>query len=468
MKKNDTVTVKIEDVTNLGFGVAKPEGKVLFVSGTVTGDVARVKIIKLTSSYMVGKLIELIEASPIRLPDGSSRCSIESCQGCAYKLISYDDELRLKEDSVKAIFKKAGLDNIKTEPIVASPSSQYYRNKAQYPVSVDTRGNYLIGFYKPKSHTVCEAAACPLAPKEFPPILEELRSFFEKHKLTVYDEEKGTGLIRHIYLRRGQASGEILLTLVLTSKKLPASEELVARLTEKFPEIVGILINVNSKNTNVILGEEYITVYGRDYIVDTLSGVKLKLTAPSFYQVNHDAAELLYAKAKELANPQKSDTLLDLYCGAGSIGLSMAKEAGRIIGIEIVESAVECAEYNKKLNGIENAAFFTGDAADVHGLLTRAEASLGEKITPDVIILDPPRAGCAEELLKYVSTLNPQRIVYISCNPATLARDISILAQFGFTTDSVTPVDLFPGTGHVESVVRLERRLENELRERMN
>ena len=256
--------------------------------------------------------------------------------------------------------------------------------------------------------------------------------------------------------------------MVLTSKKLSASEELVARLTKKFPEIVGILINVNFKNTNVILGEEYITVYGRDYIVDTLAGVKLKLTAPSFYQVNHDAAELLYAKAKELANPQKSDTLLDLYCGAGSIGLSMAKAAGRIIGIEIVESAVECAEYNKKLNGIENAAFFTGDAADAHGLLTRAEASLGEKIVPAVIILDPPRAGCAEELLKYVSTLNPQRIVYISCNPATLARDISILAQFGFTTDSVTPVDLFPGTGHVESVVRLERRLDNELRERMN
>ena len=229
-------------------------------------------------------------------------------------------------------------------------------------------------------------------------------------------------------------------------------------MTAKFPEIVGILINENKKNTNIILGEKYAILFGRDYIFDTLAGVKLKITAPSFYQVNHDCAEILYAKARELADLQGNDLLLDLYCGAGSIGLSMAKDCRELIGIEIVDSAVECARFNAENNGIENASFYTGDAKDTEKLLAPAEKIRGEKILPDVVIFDPPRAGSDEALLRHEASLSPRKIVYISCNPATLARDIVVLKELGYIGGTVTPVDMFPGTGHVESVVCLTRK----------
>ena len=454
MKKNDQFTAEIIDITNLGFGVAKIEGEVIFVSDAVTGDRVRAKIIKVGTSYSVARVEEYLSLSPLRC---EGRCENKLCKSCAYKLIGYEEEKKLKEESVRQIFKKAGLSDVKVLPLVGSPKTLSYRNKAQYPVALSKGGEYSIGFYAPKSHRVTEAADCALAPSIFGEINRVLRDFFKKHSITVYSEEGGDGLIRHIYLRRGEISGEILLTLVLNGSALPHSEELVKTVNERFPEVVGILLNENRKNTNVILGEKYTTLFGRDYIKDTLSGVELKISAPSFYQVNHGAAELLYAKAKELARLTGEELVLDLYCGAGSIGLSMAKECREVIGIEIVESAVECAKDNAKDNGIENASFYAGDASDAEGLLARAEALRGEKITPDVVILDPPRGGSTPELIKYVSKLNPSRIVYISCNPATLARDILEFKMYGFCTDSVTPFDLFPATGHVESLVCLQR-----------
>jgi 23S rRNA (uracil1939-C5)-methyltransferase len=285
-----------------------------------------------------------------------------------------------------------------------------------------------------------------------------LKDYFKEHSLSVYDEKSSRGLLRHVYLRRGEVSGEILLTLVINGEEIPHAEELVTNITERFPAVVGILLNVNTKNTNVILGDKYITLYGRDYIYDTLGGVELKISAPSFYQVNHDAAELLYKKAKELAAPTKYDTLLDLYCGAGSIGLSMADSVGELIGIEIVESAVLCARENAARAGIGNAKFYTGDASNIENLLKNAESELGKKIEPDIVVFDPPRAGCTEVLLNFVANLNPKRIVYISCNPQTLARDAKILSELGYNVGEVTPFDLFPMTGHVESVVCLEKR----------
>jgi 23S rRNA (uracil1939-C5)-methyltransferase len=253
----------------------------------------------------------------------------------------------------------------------------------------------------------------------------------------------------------------VLLTLVINGGSLPHGEELVSEIKEKFPEVVGILLNINRENTNIILGDAWRTLYGRDYIFDTLGGVTLKLTAPSFYQVNRQAADLLYAKAKELAKPTREDVLLDLYCGAGSIGLSMADQCGEVIGIEIVESAVECATYNAEINHIQNASFYAGDASEAKRILEPAEKKRGEKISPDIVVFDPPRGGTTKELISHVSTLKPSRIVYISCNPATLARDIVIFNKVGYFCDSVTPFDLFPMTGHVESVVCLERRLDN-------
>ena len=453
-KKNDLFEAEIIDITNLGFGVAKIDGKVVFVSDCVPGDVAKIRIIKVGSSYSVGRVEELIKASARRVED---RCENRLCHSCAYKCLSYEYEKSLKEESVRQIFKKNGLSEVEIMPLVCSPIERGYRNKAQYPISRDKNGRYLIGFYAPKSHRVTEAADCPLAPAIFKEIIEELRAFFEKHSISVYDEESGEGLLRHIYLRRGEISGEVLLTLVINGRSLPHSDELTARLTERFPELVGILLNLNCESTNVILGEEFITLWGRDYIFDTLGGVTLKITAPSFYQVNHSAAELLYAKAKELAKPTKDDLVLDLYCGAGSIGLSMADEAGEVIGIEIVESAVECAAFNAEINHIFNASFYAGDASDTRRILEPAERARGEKILPDIVILDPPRGGTTEELINHISTLNPTRIVYISCNPATLARDIVLFNKQGYYCDSVTPYDLFPMTGHVESVVCLTR-----------
>ncbi len=452
LKKNEVLTLEVYDITNLGFGVARAEGIVIFISDAVPGDTVEARIIKVASSYAVGRVEKYIRRSDMR-SDG--RCENGGCKSCAYKALSYEKELMHKEEGVRQIFKKAGLPEVRVAPIVGSPAERGYRNKAQYPIAMGKDGSYLIGFYAPKSHRVTEAACCPLAPECFPEILECCREFFAEKGLSVYDEQSGKGLLRHIYLRRGQVSGEVLLTLVINGDTLPCSEELAGRITERFPEVVGILLNVNKKDTNVVLGEKFITLAGRDYIFDTLAGVRLKITAPSFYQVNHGAAELLYAKARELASPTKNDLLLDLYCGAGSIGLSMARDCREVVGIEIVESAVECAKFNAEENGIDNASFYAGDAADAPSLLAPAEAKRGEPLRPDIVIFDPPRGGCDEELLKYVAALNPSRIVYISCNPQTLARDMVILKDLGYEGNEVTPFDLFPATGHVESVVCL-------------
>ncbi len=455
MKKNDILTVKIIDITNLGFGVARHCGEVIFVADTVTHDTVKVKIIKTASSYSVGRVEEFIEYSPLRT---ENRCKNSSCKSCAYRLIDYMEEKKIKEESVRQIFKKTGLTDIEVMPITGSPSVFGYRNKAQYPISLGKDGGYEIGFYAPKSHRVTEAAHCVLAPDIFGKINEMLRDFFKRYSLSVYDEESGAGLLRHIYLRRGEISGEVLLTLVINGDTLPHSAELCTEVTSKFPDVVGILLNINRENTNVILGDKFTTLYGRDYIFDTLCGVVLKITAPSFYQVNHGAAELLYAKAKELAALKDSDLLLDLYCGAGSIGLSMADGCSQLIGIEIVESAVECAKFNAKKNGIENAHFYAGDAKNTEKFLEKAEKERGEKIKPDVVVLDPPRGGSSEELLSYIASLSPERIVYISCNPSTLARDMKYISEFGYTGHRIYPFDLFPGTGHCECVVLLERK----------
>ena len=458
MKKNDIIELEINSITNLGFGVGRHDGLVVFVGGTVTGDVVLAKIIKLSSSYAVGRLEKFIKTSSVR---DSSRCNAKACQSCAYKHISYDYEKELKLTDVKTAFSKAGLDEVKIAELISSPKTTEYRNKAQYPISRDKNGEYVIGFYAPKSHRVTEARACPLAPCEFFEILNLLADFFKRHDISVYDEKNGKGLLRHVYLRRGEVSHEILLTLVINGKAIPQEKELAALIKEKFPAVVGILINENLADTNVILGEKFRAVYGRDYIYDTLCGVNLKISAPAFYQVNHDAADLLYKKARELACPTKDDVLLDLYCGAGSIGLSMAESVGELIGIEIIDSAVLCARENAKNNGIANAKFYTGDAKDTEKLLDNAEADLGKKIKPTIVVLDPPRAGCDEKLVKYVAKLSPKRVVYISCNPTTLARDCAIFKALGYDCGEVTAVDLFPATGHVESVVCLTRTFNN-------
>jgi 23S rRNA (uracil1939-C5)-methyltransferase len=453
-KKNQCVTVEINDITDLGFGVGRIDGAVVFVSDTVPGDVCEVKIIKVNKTYLVGRAEKYVVRSDKRV---CARCGERACKSCAYKNISYEYEASLKEDGVRRLFSTSALEGISTAPITVSPMEHRYRNKAQYPIAL-VDGKRRVGFFAPKSHRVTAISDCPLTPSVFSEICEELCRLFDEKNISVYDEESGNGLLRHIYIRRGEISEEVLVTVVINGSELPDESELVKRICEKFPSVVGILVNINRESTNVVLGNEYRTLFGRDHIYDTLSGVELKITAPSFYQVNHGSAELLYAKAKELAAPKKTDTLLDLFCGAGSIGLSMADSVGELIGVEIVDSAVECARENAHKCGIENAYFFTGDATETERLLANAERELGKKITPDIIVLDPPRAGCDERLIRFVSTLDAKRIVYISCNPKTLARDVVLFRELGYDTSIVYPFDLFPCTGHVESVVCLTRR----------
>lgn len=450
LRKNSIITVDIEDITDLGFGVAKYSGLVVFVQDTVPGDSAEVKVIKVNSSYAIARLEKLLLPSAQRTYD---RCTEAKCRACAYKAISYEHEATLKEEGVRRLFTPL---SIKTLPILKSVSQARYRNKAQYPITL-VGTEYQIGYFAPKTHRVCPITDCVLTPAIFSKIIDKCKEYFTKHKISVYDEESGKGLLRHVYLRRGELSGEVLFTLVINGDTIPNAADLIDGLKSVCPEIVGILLNVNKDNTNVILGDKFVTLYGRDYIYDTLCGVKLKISAPAFYQVNHDTAELLYREAMRLADPKCTDTLLDLYCGAGSIGLSMAHSVHELIGIEIIESAVLCARENAKNNGITNAHFFTGDAKSTEALLKNAERELGKKIEPDVIILDPPRAGLDPELISFASSLSPRKIVYISCNPKTLARDVKAFAELGYTANEVLPVDMFPGTGHVESLVCLRR-----------
>ncbi len=455
LKKNDIVELNIDGMTNLGFGVGHIDGMAVFIASGVTGDRVLAKIIKLSSSYAVGRIEKILEYSLSRC---EGRCHIKECTACAYKSISYQAELQIKKSDIEAFFRKAGLPHIEILDPIASPKLSEYRNKAQYPISVSKNGEYTVGFYAPKTHRVKEARECPLTPPVFADIINTLVEFFKKHKLSTYCEETGKGLLRHIYLRQAELSREIMLTLVINGTAIPDVEELASKLKERHKSIRSFVLNENTSKTNVILGKKSTVIYGDGKISDTLCGVRLMLTHDSFYQVNHSAAELLYAKARELASPQSDDTVLDLYCGVGSIGLSMADTAGKIIGIEIVDAAVQMAKTNAEINGFTSSEFHTGDATNAKKLLENAERERGEKIKPDIVILDPPRGGSSEELIEFVTELSPRKAIYISCNPATLARDVKIFEKFGYYTDKIQPVDLFPATGHCEAVCALYKK----------
>ena len=458
LRKNDLCRVEITELNNLGFGVGRVDGMVMFVSHAVDGDVVEARVVRVAAGYAVGRTERILSPSLHRVP---SPCAAKGCGGCAYLTVSAAHEAEIKRESVAAAFARAGV-SIRVNPLVTTGERYHYRNKAQYPVAAKKDGGVAIGFFAPKSHRVVEAEDCLLGDPAFSPILRCLHEWIDRYHIPPYREEDGSGLLRHIYLRAGKATGEILLVLVVNGAYLPREEELVAELREKFPAIVGILLNRNEADTNVICGEEYRTLWGKPYLRDVLCGVTLHLSPASFYQVNHDVAELLYRRARELAALRGDELLLDLFCGVGSIGLSMADGVREVIGMEIVESAVRCASENAAQNGIRNASFYCGDATDAEGLLAAAERERGARILPDVVILDPPRRGCDAALLSYLARLAPSRVIYISCNPETLARDMKILAPLGYTAEEVTPFDLFPCTGHVEALVCLRRRADKE------
>ncbi len=454
-QKNQIYEITVRDLNNLGYGVGEIAGCVTFVHGAVDGDTVAARVIKVTRGYAVARVERILSRSPHRIKDSS--CTSPGCGGCAYRAVSYAHECELKHRYVAGAFRKAGLGELTIAPLTSTGETEGYRNKAQYPVTRDADGNVRIGFFAPKSHRVVEARHCPLQPAVFGEILEVIAAWAEREGVSHYDEESGEGLLRHVYLRCADKAREIMVTLVANGREIPEGDALIGELTRGFPVISGILLNVNCDKTNVICGEETLLLWGKGSLTDTLAGVSLSLAPAAFYQVNHDAAELLYARARELAALSGDELLLDLFSGVGSIGLSMARDVRELVGVEIVPDAVACAKENARANGIENARFYLGDANDAGGILAAAERERGETISPDVVILDPPRKGVARELLDYLAARGIPRIVYISCNPDTLARDAAILTTLGYTAGAVYPFDLFPRTGHVECVCAFER-----------
>ncbi len=445
MKKNDIFETEITGMTADGSGVCRVDGMAVFVPMTAVGDRLRVRIVKVLKRYAFGIVEDL-------LVPGEGRCEpdcpvFRQCGGCVYRHVTYETELRYKEQLVADAFTRIGGLHPKFDPILGAPARDGYRNKAQYPVA-EADGQMICGFYARRSHRIVPYTGCRLQPPRFAEVTAYLLEWAKRCGITAYDESAHTGELRHIYLRQGHHSGEMLVCLVVrTSVRKKVTAHLDA-LTAQFPEIVSVTESVNPDRTNVILGKTLHTLAGKGTIEDTLCGVRVTLSPRSFYQVNTAQAERLYGIAREFAGMDGSGLLLDLYCGAGTIGLSMAADAGRLIGVEVVPEAVEDARRNAARAGVENAEFFCGDAGTIAAQLRQ------EGTAPTVIVLDPPRKGCDRATLEAAAGMAPERIVMVSCEPSTAARDAAILETLGYHAERVRAVDMFPGTGSVECVVR--------------
>lgn len=445
IKKNDIITLEITAITSEGSGIARHEGMAVFVPFTAVGDVISCRIVKALKSYAYGKIERIITPSPDRMEND---CPVFGrCGGCVYRHITYAAELSAKETVVRDAFRRIGGLEPEFLPIAGSPLTEGYRNKLQMPLARGENGEYLCGFFSERSHRVIPVSNCLLQPEEFSKITEFVLERAKRLHISVYNEQKHEGVLRHVFLRKGNYSGEVCLCLV-ARKNAPELRRLAGEAKEKFPQIKGVVLNINPDKTNVILGEQEIVLCGESVIRDTMCGVSVEISPKSFYQVNTPAAENLYRQAAEFAEPQ-GKTILDLYCGAGTIGLSMADKAKEVIGAEIVAPAVENAKQNAQRNGCTNARFICADAGQA------AEQFARDGIKPDVIVLDPPRKGCDEATLTACAAMSPERIVMISCNPATAARDAKRLSELGYTAVRVRAFDLFPRTAHVECVTLL-------------
>lgn len=451
LKKNDIIETSIEAVSSEGQGICRAEnGEVIFVPNSAVGDVLKVRIVKKLKKYSFGKIEELLSPSPDRI-EIDCPCFYQ-CGGCVYRHISYEAELKIKEQRVRDAIERIGkITDVPVDKIVGSEREKRYRNKAQYPVGKNSSGQLISGFYGLHSHRIVPCEDCLLQPEIFSKINKTVLDFMKSSQNDVYDETTHKGKLRHIYLRQGEKNGEIMVCLVVNGNGLKDEPALVKMLTENFPEIKSIVINSNRDKTNVILGKKNRVVYGNDYITDQLLGVRFRISPHSFYQVNRKQAEKLYSIAADYADLSKDDVLLDLYCGTGTIGLTMADKVKELVGVEIVEDAIKDAKINAKTNNVENSRFLCGDASYA------AEELKKEGIRPDVVIVDPPRKGCDEKLLNTIKEMSPKKIVYVSCDPGTLARDLKTLKTIGYPPQKITPVDMFPRTSHVETVVLMSK-----------
>lgn len=472
MNKNEEYVVSIDDITSEGDGVGRIEGYALFIKDALIGDKVRVKIMKAKKSYAFARLLEILEPSPFRV---EPRCNIaRQCGGCQLQHLDYQKQLEYKQNKVKNCLERIGKfqvkeskdenqsnpdnsnqghtsNHIEMQPIMGMEDPFYYRNKAQFPVGTDKDGKIVTGFYANRTHSIIDTAHCYIQSEINEDILTIIREFLTKHKIPTYEETTHTGLVRHILTRVGYTTGEIMVCLILNGNKLPKQEELIENLTQ-IKGMKSICLNVNKEKTNVILGSKVIPIWGQDYITDAIGDVKYQISPLSFYQVNPDQTRNLYETALSYADLHGDEIVWDLYCGIGTISLFLAKKAKAVYGVEIVPEAIADAKKNAELNSIENATFFVGAAEEIMPSKYKEE-----HIVADVVVVDPPRKGCDASLLDTIVQMGPKKVVYVSCDPATLARDLRYLADRGYQVVKARAVDMFPHSVHVESVTCLHR-----------
>ncbi len=447
-QKNQILTVDIHDVNMLGFGVAKVDGAVFFVQNAVKGDRANIRIIKATRKYYVARIEELLVSSPHRItPDCPSH---RRCGGCAFQHLSYSLEKEIKKGYVASCIQKSGLQNVFVIDVLSTDCMIEYRNKGQFPVAENENGECYFGFYSPKTHRVVSLGACNIQNPLFTKIASFVCDFLNQNKIPAYSEPDGRGLVRHIYLRSGSKTGEIMLCLVLKEDGFSQEDEFVRAATARFPQIKSIYLNFNPKNTNVILGQQMRLLWGEEKISDVLCDRTFYLSPHSFFQVNPTCAQFLYQTAFEMAQIDSHDLILDLYCGIGSIGLSTHTKAD-LVGVEIIPEAVEDARFNARVNQIHNARFICGDAADAFSAIGQYQAK------NPIVIVDPPRKGLSPSLIFDLAKQNIKKILYISCAPDTLCRDLKQFQDLGYRISNLQPVDMFPRTSHVETVAVIDK-----------
>ncbi|TFB14254.1 23S rRNA (uracil(1939)-C(5))-methyltransferase RlmD [Filobacillus milosensis] len=447
VKKNEYIDLEFVDLTHEGNGVGKIDGYPVFVPYGLPGEKAKVKIVKVKKNIAFGKLIELIEPSEDRV---EPPCEVfYQCGGCQIQHMSYERQLKMKQKQVQDVMHKiAHMPDVPVRPTIGMEEPWSYRNKVQIPVG-ERNGKILTGFYQKKSHNIIDMDTCPVQNEANDHIVREMRGIIEDLGIEPYDEQSHRGVIRHIVSRTGYHTGEIMVVLVTRTKDIPNKNKLVERIRELDSNIKGIIHNVNPKQTNVIMGRDSKTLWSKDVIFDKIGELEFAISAHSFYQVNPEQTEKLYEQALKYAHLTGNETVIDAYCGIGSISLFLAQHAKKVYGVEVVPQAVDDAKDNAKRNHIDNAEFFVGEAEKVMPWWK------SQGLRPDVIVVDPPRKGCDEELLKAMIDMKPERIVYVSCNPSTLARDIKILAGGGYEAKQIQPVDMFPQSNHIESVTEL-------------
>ena len=449
-KKNASLTLEITGYTAEGMGVARWEGRVVFIPGTILGERWEVQLLKVKTNVAWGRAVRLLAPSPERV---ELDCPLAGrCGGCQYRHMTYEEELRAKRQRVQDALTRVGGVSLELPQVLGAENPLRYRNKVQFPVAQEKRG-LAVGYYRSRSHDVLDVDDCLLQPETVTTLRRAFKGWMERYRVPAYDEGTCQGLIRHLYVRTNQA-GEALCCVVANGTRLPHAPELVQSLRQAAPTLAGLVLNTNTKDTNVILGPNYRTIWGRDFLEERLCGMTFRLSVPSFFQINRAQTERLYAQALEFAGLTGQETVLDLYCGIGTISLALAQRAGQVIGAEIVPEAVQDAQANAARNQVPNARFLCGDAGEATFQLA------AEGVRPQVICVDPPRKGLAPEVPEILASMAPERIVYVSCDPATLARDVKRFGELGYPAVKAQAVDLFPRTAHVETVVLLGRELE--------